>query len=180
MGGSVLFQDALQARLDIIQPTADMLRAYEEQDSLQLTPHVHDFVNALHARGSNVYLISGGFTQMIHPWAAKLGIAPQHVLANTILFDEHGSYAGFDKDAFTSRSGGKAAAMQHLVDAGLPGPYLMVGDGVTDLEAKPPADALLGYGGVVSREAVQGAADWFISDFADVLPFVNDAGPSSL
>ncbi len=175
MGGSVLFQDALQARLDIIQPTAEMLREYEAQDPLQFTPHLEDFVKALQSRGTNVFLISGGFTQMIHPWADKLGIPRERVLANTILFNAAGKYDGFDKNAFTSRSGGKAAAMQHLVTAQLPGPYLMVGDGVTDLEAKPPADAFLGYGGVVSRDAVKQAADWFVTDFADVLPYVLDS-----
>jgi len=179
MGGSVLFQDALQARLDIIQPTAAMLRDYDAQDTLQPTPHVEALIQALHARGTGVFLISGGFTQMIHPWASKLGIAHERVLANTIRFNEQGTYAGFDADAFTSRSGGKAAAMQHLVDCGMPGPFLMVGDGVTDLEAKPPADAFLGYGGIITRQAVQNAADWFITDFAEVLPFVQDGGCAS-
>lgn len=41
----------------------------------------------------------------------------------------------------------------------------MVGDGVTDMQARPPADAFIGYGGVVKREKVQTGADWFITDF---------------
>ena len=45
---------------------------------------------------------------MIHPVAALLGLPASHVYANTILFDGAGAYAGFDRAAFTSRSGGKA------------------------------------------------------------------------
>ena len=59
------------------------------------------------ARGTAVYLVSGGFTQMIYPVAALLGIGRDRVFANTILFDSSGDYAGFDTAAFTSRSGGK-------------------------------------------------------------------------
>jgi phosphoserine phosphatase len=42
---------------------------------------------------------------------------------------------------------------------------LAIGDGATDLEARPPAAAMVGYGGVVSRERVVREADWFVTDF---------------
>ena len=45
----------------------------------------------------------------------------------------------------------------------------MVGDGATDAQAKPPADAFVGFGGVVARSAVREKADWFVTDFADVV-----------
>mgnify|MGYP002051047281 CR=1 FL=1 len=45
----------------------------------------------------------------------------------------------------------------------------MVGDGGTDLEAKPSADAFIGFGGVAERGAVRDGADWFVRNFADVL-----------
>ena len=40
----------------------------------------------------------------------------------------------------------------------------MIGDGVTDMQAKPPADLFIGYGGVVAREAVRAGADMFVTD----------------
>ena len=43
------------------------------------------------------------------------------------------------------------------------------GDGATDAQAKPPADAFVGFGGVVAREAVVAKADWFVEDFHDVV-----------
>lgn len=45
----------------------------------------------------------------------------------------------------------------------------MVGDGATDMQARPPADLFIGYGGIVVRDAVKKGADWFITDFSDVL-----------
>ena len=34
---------------------------------------------------------------------------------------------------------------------------------------KPPADAFIGFGGVVARDAVVAKADWFVKDFHDVV-----------
>ena len=44
-------------------------------------------------------------------------------------------------------------------------PLVMVGDGATDIQAKPPADLTVGFGGIVEREAVRKNADVFVWDF---------------
>jgi phosphoserine phosphatase len=45
----------------------------------------------------------------------------------------------------------------------------MFGDGATDMQARPPAEAFIGYGGVVVRDAVKIGADWFIMDFSEII-----------
>ena len=50
---------------------------------------------------------------------------------------------------------------------------VMIGDGVTDMQAKPPAALFIGFGGVVVREKVRDGADWFISDFSVSIFFLN-------
>lgn len=52
-----------------------------------MTSGIEDVVRKLHARGTHVYLVSGGFTQMIFPVADRLGIKRARVFANTILFN---------------------------------------------------------------------------------------------
>lgn len=37
------------------------------------------------------------------------------------------------------------------------------------LQARPPAAAFIGYGGVVKRAPVEAGADWFVTCFSDVL-----------
>jgi phosphoserine phosphatase len=170
MGGSIPFDQALEARLRLIAPTRALLEAFLAAHPPAFTPGVQAVVAALHARGTHVYLVSGGFTQMIHPIAAALGIAKERVFANTILFHPQGEglYAGFDASAPTSRDGGKAEVMRQLKAKHSYSPLVMVGDGATDLQARPPADAMLGYGGVVRREAVAKGACWFFTDFAEL------------
>lgn len=51
---------------------------------------IPELVAALRAHGKEVFLVSGGFRQIIHPLAQKLGIPLEHVFANSILFDVSG------------------------------------------------------------------------------------------
>lgn len=54
-----------------------------------------------------VYLVSGGFNNLIAPLADHLGIPQDRVYANTLLFDSAGEFAGVDTTQPTCRSGGK-------------------------------------------------------------------------
>lgn len=46
----------------------------------------------LQSRGTTVYLISGGFRQLIEPFAKYLGIPKDQIFANRILFNEEGMH----------------------------------------------------------------------------------------
>jgi phosphoserine phosphatase len=172
MGGSVPFQDALAARLDLIRPTTAQLASFLASHPPRLSPGIDTLVDTLHAKGKAVFLVSGGFTQMIHPVADALRIPRERVFANTLLFDAaSGQYAGFDKTAFTCRSGGKAAAIAHIKSAGGFAPLVMIGDGATDLEARCEggAEMFVGYGGVAQRKVVVEGADWFVVSFEPLI-----------
>lgn len=45
----------------------------------------------------------------------------------------------------------------------------MVGDGATDLESVPPADHFIGYGGNIIRESVRDRAQYFVTDFQQLM-----------
>ena len=102
---------------------------------------------------------------MIYPIAEQLHIPRHRVYANTILFHEDGSYHSFDPEEPTSRDGGKRAVVQRLIDYHGYNPIIMIGDGATDLQARPPASAFIGYGGIVVRDIVKNGADWYVTDF---------------
>ena len=69
----------------------------------------------------------------------------------------------------TSRDGGKASVVKSLKAAHGYQTVVMVGDGATDLQARPPADMFIGFGGVVVREVVKNNADWFVVDFQEMI-----------
>lgn len=102
---------------------------------------------------------------MIDPVAEMLQIPSHRIYANNLLFNADGSFAGFDEKEPTSRDGGKPAVIQFLKDCHGYKTIAMIGDGATDMQAKPPADTFIGFGGIVVREAVKAGADWFVTDF---------------
>jgi phosphoserine phosphatase len=169
MGGTTLFQNALKARLDLIKPSIENLENIQKEHPLQFTPRLKELIEILHKKGKNIYLVSGGFRQMINPIALQLGISVSNIYANNLFFTEDGEYNGFDTNEPTSKDGGKAKVVQELIDKYDYKCVIMIGDGATDMQARPPAKAFIGYGGIIEREKVKNGADWFIKDFNEIL-----------
>ncbi|RYE86124.1 MAG: HAD family hydrolase [Myxococcales bacterium] len=164
MGGAQRFEDSIAARLGLIRPTEAMIAACLGVHPPRLTEGAASLVAALHRRGVAVHLVSGGFEPFVAPLAAALGVPLERVHTNRFVFGESG--VSTDPLRPTSRSGGKPVVMEQLLAAGAGRPLVMVGDGMTDLEARPPADLAVGFGGVVVRERVRAEADWFVTSFA--------------
>jgi phosphoserine phosphatase len=140
MGGMISFHKALSERLNICKPTKQQVeRLANDNQRLQLTPGISELVEKLHKKRVPVYLVSGGFQQLLAPVAAKLSIPSENVFANILLFSERGEYMGFDESQPTSRSGGKKNVIETLKKQFGYERLVMIGDGATDLEACPPA-----------------------------------------
>lgn len=171
MGGSVPFEEALAARLSLFKPSLSKVEEYLAKRPPRLSPGIEELVKKLRANKIDVYLISGGFRQMINPVASILGIPRENIFANNILFGNSGEFVGFDENEPTSRSGGKAKAVQQIRKGRLYKTMAMIGDGATDLEARKPggADLFICYAGVQLREAVAAQADWLIFKFEPLI-----------
>ncbi|XP_030386236.1 phosphoserine phosphatase [Scaptodrosophila lebanonensis] len=170
MGGAMTFQDALKIRLNIIRPTQQQITDFIRQRPSTLTKNVKRFVAQLKADGKQVYLISGGFDCLIAPVAQELGIPLSNLYANKLHFDYEGAYASFDTTQPTSRSGGKAEAIALIKQQHAAGALItMIGDGATDLEAVPPANYFIGFGGNVVRAEVYRNAQYYITDFEQLI-----------
>ncbi|RZC59834.1 hypothetical protein C5167_007134 [Papaver somniferum] len=171
MGGSVPFEEALAARLSLFRPSLTQLQEYLEKRPPKISPGIDELIKTLKAKNTDVFLISGGFRQMIHPVALVLGIPVENIFANQLLFGSSGEFVGFDENEPTSRSGGKATAVENLRKSHQYKKMVMIGDGATDLEARKPggADMFICYGGVQHREAVAAKADWLVFHFRDLI-----------
>ncbi|XP_027156042.1 phosphoserine phosphatase, chloroplastic-like isoform X2 [Coffea eugenioides] len=171
MSGSIPFEDALAARLSLFNPSIAQVQDFLEKRPPRISRGIDELVKKMKARNTDVYLISGGFRQMINPVASILGIPVDHIFANQLLFGSAGEFLGFDTDEPTSRSGGKAIAVQQIRKANGYKSLVMIGDGATDLVARKPggADLFICYAGVQLREAVAAKADWLVFNFKDLI-----------
>ncbi|XP_050296487.1 phosphoserine phosphatase [Anthonomus grandis grandis] len=168
MSGSMTFQEALDLRLNIIKPSLAQVKDFIKISPPTLTPGVKKLIELLHSRNIPVYLISGGFRSIIVPIADQLKIPHSHIFANRLKFYFTGEYAGFDENEPTSKSGGKGVVIQQLKAKHSFRNLILIGDGATDLEAAPPADAFIGYGGNIIRPTVKAKAKWFVTDFNEI------------
>eukprot|EP00976_Prorocentrum_cordatum_P092710 1189068-Prorocentrum_minimum.AAC.3 len=62
--------------------------AFVTENPPKLSPGVKQLIETLHAKGKDVYLVSGGFRQMINPVASALNIPRENISANTLLFND--------------------------------------------------------------------------------------------
>uniref|UniRef100_A0A8P0PH38 Phosphoserine phosphatase n=2 Tax=Canis lupus TaxID=9612 RepID=A0A8P0PH38_CANLF len=127
-----------------------------------------ELVSHLQERNVQVFLISGGFRSIVEHVASKLNIPSTNVFANRLKFYFNGEYAGFDEMQPTAESGGKGKVIKLLKEKFQFKKIVMIGDGATDMEACPPADVFIGFGGNVIRQQVKDNAectDWWHCQF---------------
>lgn len=169
MQGALSYTDSLKARLDIIRPTRQQVSDFIRTRSPQLTPGIKELILKLQDRRKDIYLVSGGFRCIIEEIADKLSIPHDRIFANELLFFYNGNFAGFDRTQPTSDGNGKSKVIDHLKRKYGYKKVVHVGDGVTDMETCPPADAFIGFGVNQVREKVKIGCRWFVTDCRDLI-----------
>lgn len=167
MDGRVPIDDVFGLRLHLIQPSQQECAIIAQRYLDHVEPHAKRVIAELKAQGWDMAILSGGFVPCIAPLAAYLGIS--RIEAVPLYFDASGAYAGYAADYPTTRNGGKLEVLRQLQAEGDYTMTVMVGDGISDLEAKPGVDLFIGFGAYVSRSKVRAAADGFIHTL-DELP----------
>jgi len=173
MNGEIPLDQVYARRLEMIRPTRAQIDALAQNYIASLTTGAKETIVELRKHHVSVHLVTAGIAQAIAPLAAHLGV--RNVRAVSLTFDENGNYRDFDRRTFLTRPGGKELVVRD-VRARSHGRAAFIGDGVSDLEAKPAVDRFIGFGGVVVRGRVKEGADAYIEDrdLRAVLPHLLD------
>ncbi len=166
MDGKISVEAVFARRLAIIKPRRVDVTAVGRLYVERVEPTAHAAITRLKAAGWTPVILSGGFRQAIEPLAAHLGIA--RLEAVDLYFDAAGEYSGYAADFPTTRSGGKPALIAALKSELAPARTVMVGDGVSDLEAKPIVDLFVGFGRYIERSKVKAEARAYIRSLAEL------------
>jgi len=160
MDGKIPVEAVFRRRLEIIQPRRSDVDAVGRRYVETVEPGAATMLREAVSLGWTPIVLSGGFRQAIQPLAAHLGIS--RVEAVDLFFNADGSYAGYDVDYPTTRSGGKPEVVERLRTEYQPAAIVMVGDGVSDLETQSRVSLFVGFGRYVKRPRVQKEAQHFI------------------
>lgn len=168
MNGEIALEDVYAKRLDIIRPSRAAIEALAERYVASLVPGAKETIAALRGAGSQIHLVTAGIAQAVLPLASHLGVPERAVHAVALRFNAAGEYEDFDRRSFLTRGGGKELVVRD-VRARTHGKAAFIGDGASDLEAKPAVDLFIGFGGVHVRPKVKENAAVFAMTFDDVL-----------
>jgi phosphoserine phosphatase len=158
MRGEVPFEEVYGRRLALVQPSRAAVDALAVRYIDSLVPDAREVVAALKAEGIAVRIVSGGLRTALLPMVKALGLDVSSLAAVDVYWKPDGSYAGFDASSPLTRDGGKLGFVKRWRDE-LGAPLMMVGDGHTDLDAKPAADMFVAYAAIVERPKVVAEAD---------------------
>ncbi len=157
MRGELDFEASLRERVALLAGlNEDVLNGV--RDALRLTPGARTLIRTLKRLGYRCGIVSGGFTQIIDPLAADLGI--DYVAANVLQIAD-GKLTGQVAGPVIDRAG-KAAALRRFADqAGVPlSQTVAVGDGANDLDMIAAAGLGIAFN---AKPVVRDAADTALS-----------------
>lgn len=160
MDGRMAIEDVYAQRMDILRPSGEDIAWLGRRYIETVVEGAPQAIAKLLAAGVTVYVVSGGLRAPVVQLAAALGVPADRVYAVNVYHDAEGRYDGFEVASPLTRSDGKARIAAKLVARH--GSLVLVGDGVTDVAARQGGATVIGFGGVVRRDAVVAGADHFI------------------
>jgi phosphoserine phosphatase len=178
MGGLLPLEQVYGKRLALARPTRARVEEVGHLYVERIVPDAMDVVRTLHEHGVEVRIVSSGVLPAVLILARALGIAEDRVAAVPLVFSQNGEYADFDHSSLLTMASGKRGVVERWGSA-LRKPVMLVGDGATDLAAKPVVDLFVAFAGVAARESVMAGADVVIrqNSLAPVLSLALDDTP---
>jgi len=167
MNGEMDFPTSLRERLALLSLHRRHIAELGAFLKESITPSALRHKDWFRAHAPFIHIISGGFTDCIAPIAQELGIAHDHIHANTFFFDADGNVTGCDPKNLLAQEKGKELQARALA---LKGKVVIIGDGMTDYEMKAayPEATFLYFAEHVQRERVMKLADDICSNFDKV------------
>ncbi len=153
MDGALPLEDVYARRLELVRPDRAAVEHLGARYIERLVPGAERVVRELQRAGVAVWIVSSGLAPAVRRLARHLQVPERQVAAVELIFDAQGKYRGFDTASPLTRSGGKRQWIERARDQ-LSRPVMLVGDGITDLEAQPAVDLFVAFAGVVRRPPV--------------------------
>ena len=172
MSGEISFLHALNERIKILNADKKHLQSLSQKLNDCVSPSFKSFKDYIKENIDKIYIVSGGFTDLIYPIVREYGIKKNHIFANSFKFDKKDKIIGVDSKKYLAQKSGKIKAVRSLK---LSGTVIVVGDGWTDYQIKQAGLAryFIAYTESIARERVLKNGDLEAASFADVLKFIN-------
>ena len=131
MTGKINFSEALNLRLKILKINKENVLKIILLLSNQISDSINSNFNLIKSISNNIWIVSGGFKNIIAPIVKPFGIKKNKILANDFIFNKKNHVVGCDIKNDLFKNNGKIIAIKKL---NILNNTIMIGDGYTDFE----------------------------------------------
>ncbi len=174
MNGELDFNTSITTRISSAQLNANDFKKMASEINNHIIPQIPEIITYLIEKEQNVFIISGGFIEIIKPTADKLGIPFTNCFANDIVVDENDNVTGILDTPLAYEKGKNAIVKQLRLQSALTGKVVMIGDGMSDFDVygKGDADIFIGCGFIETRQNVKDKAPYFAKTTQSLLDII--------
>jgi phosphoserine phosphatase len=187
MEGDVPLEAVYGLRLGSVNPTQSQVNHIASIYRQTAIPDGQAVIKALQTLGVQVFVVSGGLIEPVRDFGTWLGVPAENISAVDMEYDQlagkwwryweqpggqnpRANYLSIGSSPLTGTRGKNRIVAQ--IRAMHPGRAMMVGDGLSDLEASEEVDLFVGFGGAVYRQRVAQESPVYITSpsLAPILP----------
>lgn len=170
MSGNLDFYDALTQRLACLPLEKTNIANAIRQLSAQIAPSIEKNKAWFLKNKKNIYIVSGGFKEIIVPVVAPYGILSEQVFGNDFIYDAVGKVTTVCSNNPLAHSAGKATVISRFKKKANE-KFVLIGDGYNDYQVKERGcvDQFYAYVENVKRESVMNVADKVVHDCDELI-----------
>ena len=168
MSGNINFTKALNLRLQLLKINKTDVVKTTNHLSKSISESINSNIDLIRLISENIWIVSGGFKDIIAPIVKNFGIKKSKILANEFIYNKYNQVIGCNEQNDLYKSKGKISAIKNLK---LAGNKIMIGDGYTDYEVfkHGAVNTFIYYGENIFRENVANLSKYKAESFKDVL-----------
>ena len=171
MEGKIDFGQALKKRVEMLKihkrDIENIIKILEKRVSLSFVKNK----SKLRSISERIYIVSGGFKEIIIPIVSNYGISKSNVYANEFIYNDKDYISGINAKSPMSYSDGKIRALKEI---NFTTEAFVIGDGSTDLEMKTinGIRAFICFTENIVRKSVSEKADYVASNLDEVFQII--------
>tara|TARA_Y100001978_G_scaffold43693_1_gene38890 strand:+ start:555 stop:1226 length:672 start_codon:yes stop_codon:yes gene_type:complete len=173
MSGKINFTESLNLRLNLLEINKADINQITNYLSKKISNSINLNIDSIRSISQNIWIVSGGFMEIISPIVKNFNIKKDNILANEFIYDEYDKVIGCNEQNDLFKSNGKIRAIKNLK---LSENKIMIGDGFTDYEVfkHGAVNTFIYYSENVLRYDVSKLSKYKASSFDDVLEILKN------
>ena len=173
MEGIISFEESLYERFKLLTINKNDIQNVIKSLNNNISESFIRNKEFINKNRKKIFIISGGFVEIIYPVVSKFGIKKSNIFANNFKIDVDDNIIGYDRNNPLSKNKGKIEILKNL---NLNGKINVIGDGYTDYEIKKEgyADKFYLFIENIKRKNILDKADFLLKSLDDFIEIIDD------